>query len=478
VIRSLRVRFFLLVWPLVVVSLVLLGTLLGRWSRVELRRVSSELRSELQMGQTLDWMVDSLAPIDPADAEALQAAIDRIAASDTSIGSLVVVSPTRGLLATTTEGLQPGDVRIGPGRQVDVSVRRSSGTHTAMMRVIAPGRSLDPAEVADPRLLVMLPNAERQGMPPDTLSFEAVAGTTLSRRIVLALVIGSVIAALVTLVMSGQLTGRVEKLADGVRALGGGDLAARVPVEGGDEIAALASSFNSMAAGLEQSETQRRQMVSDVAHELRTPLTNLIGLVAAARDGLRPANDELLGVLAEEADHLNRLVDDLRDLALSDAGELKLARDAVDVSALVGRVASSFTGNAQNVRVELDAPHGVIALADERRLGQVLRNLVQNAVTHSAHTTTVRIGVTRDAEHVTVEVRDQGPGIPAEHLDRIWERFYRVDPSRARATGGMGLGLSVAKRLVEGMGGSITVESVVGEGTSFRVELPEDGTHR
>jgi signal transduction histidine kinase len=474
VIRSLRFRFFLLVWPLVVVSLVLLGTLLGRWSQVELRRVSSELRSEMRIGHALDWMVDSLAPIDPADAEALQAAIDRIAASDTSLRSLVVVSPVRGLLATTTEGLQPGDVRVGPGRQVDVSVRRSSGTHTAMMRVISPGRSLDPADAADPRLLVVLPSAGRPTLQPDTLAFEAVASTTLSRRMVLALVIGSVIAALATLVMSGQLTGRVEKLAEGVSAIGRGNLGARVPVEGGDEIAALASSFNTMASGLEQSELQRRQMVSDVAHELRTPLTNLIALVSAARDGLRPADDELLAILADEAGLLNRLVDDLRDLALADAGELRVMRSSVNVHQVAERVIASFAGNSGAVSVVLDSPDRVQVLGDERRLGQVLRNLIQNAVTHSPDGGAVRVIVRQDASGVTVAVHDHGAGIAPEHLPRIWERFYRVDPSRARTTGGMGLGLSVAKRLTEAMGGDIAVASELGSGTTFTVTLPTD----
>ena len=285
------------------------------------------------------------------------------------------------------------------------------------------------------------------------------------------------IAALATLVMSGQLTGRVEKLAEGVSALGSGNLGARVPVEGGDEIAALASSFNTMAAGLEQSELQRRQMVSDVAHELRTPLTNLIGMVAAARDGLRPADDELLQVLSEEADHLNRLVDDLRDLALADAGELKLSKASVDVTEVARRVVTSFAVHDAAVAVTLAGEAGAVVYADERRLGQVLRNLVQNAVTHSpTDGATVVVRVKRDAERVTIAVQDHGPGIAPEHLERIWERFYRVDPSRARATGGMGLGLSVAKRLTEAMGGEIAVASVVGSGTTFTITLPVESS--
>jgi two-component system sensor histidine kinase BaeS len=226
-----------------------------------------------------------------------------------------------------------------------------------------------------------------------------------------------------------------------------------------------------MAAGLEASERQRRQMVNDVAHELRTPLTNLIALVAAARDGLRPADDELLATLADEAGFLNRLVDDLRDLALADAGDLVLQRASVDVVQEARRAVASFAGAPRGVTVRLSGDIDTAAVADARRLGQVLRNLIQNAVTHSPDGGKVLVAVTGDAERVTIEVTDRGPGIGPEHLPHIWERFFRVDPSRSRATGGMGLGLSVARRLVEAMGGTIAVESEVGKGSRFTIKL-------
>jgi two-component system sensor histidine kinase BaeS len=342
----------------------------------------------------------------------------------------------------------------------------------ARMRVIAVGRSLDLPGEGDPRLLVVLPPLASRVDVRDTLSIPSLGSSTLSRRIVIALVVGSVIAALVTLVLSRQLTRRVENLAEAVGALGRGNLAARVPVEGGDEIAELASRFNTMAQGLEQSEAARRRMVSDVAHELRTPLTNLIGMVESARDGLRPADGELLDALAEEAGSLNALVDDLRDLALADAGELRVAEESVDVAALVRRVAVSFAGNASGVRVKVRGAETLVIRSDERRLAQVLRNLIQNAVTHSPAEGEVEITVaTGDGRRATVEVRDHGPGIPTDQIDRIWERFWRADPSRSRATGGMGLGLPVARRLMEAMGGTIRVESVVGEGSVFIVTL-------
>ena len=472
-IRSLRFRFFVLVWPLVVIALVLLGSLLGRWTVVELGRVSAEIQLDRAVSDVTGELADSLAVIAPLDEESMQALLDRMASRDSLARGAVVVGASRGLIATSLQGLKPTDVTISPDRQININYSNITADSRTLVRYLGPGRSLDPADTGDPRLLVLLPSAAMRATLPNHQLPSDKAGV-LKRRIVIALVIGSVIAALVTLVLSGQLTGRVEKLAEGVRSLGRGDLAARVPVEGGDEIAALASSFNTMAAGLERSEQQRRQMVSDVAHELRTPLTNLIGMVAAARDGLRPANDELLEVLAEEADLLNRLVDDLRDLALADAGDLALQHEVLDLSEEARRAVASFATDAGGATVRLESPGPVMLHGDARRLGQVLRNLIQNAVTHSPADGLVRVAVIPEPERVTIQVSDRGPGIAPEHLERIWERFYRVDPSRARATGGMGLGLPVAKRLTEAMGGTIAVESTVGEGTTFTLSLPSD----
>lgn len=475
-IRSLRFRFFVLVWPLVVIALVLLGSLLGRWTVVELGRVSAEIEHDRAVRDVTGELADSLAPIAPLDHDAMQALLTRMASRDSLATGAVVVAASRRLVATALPGLRAEDVTVGPGRQVHINYSNSTGNSRTMVRFLGPGRSLDPADTSDPRLLVLLPMAATRAAMPD---HQLPAGTTgtLTRRIVIALVIGSVIAALVTVVLSGQLTGRVEKLAEGVHSLGRGNLSARVPVEGGDEIAGLASSFNAMAAGLEESEQQRRQMVSDVAHELRTPLTNLIALVAAARDGLRPADAELLDTLADEAGLLNRLVDDLRDLALADAGDLTMQREPVDVMQEARRAAASFAGDPRGVTVLPQGEESAVVTADSRRVGQVLRNLIQNAVTHSVNGGEVQVVVTRNAGRVTVAVIDRGTGIAPEHLSRIWERFYRVDPSRSRATGGMGLGLSVAKRLVEAMGGGIGVESALGRGTTFTVTLPARSEH-
>ncbi|HRP09172.1 MAG TPA: ATP-binding protein, partial [Gemmatimonadales bacterium] len=472
-IRSLRVRFFPLVWPLVVVALVLLGSLLGRWSVLEIGRVSEELRLEQRTDRLSDELADSLTAIPYHDAGAMTAFLRRAAGRDTLARGAVVATRAQGLVATVLPGLAAADVTVGPGDMMQVSHVTRRENSQSVVRLAGNARRIDGAEVDDPRLLVVLPVVTSL---PSVLGAEArSSGAPLMRRITLALIIGSVIAALVTFILSGQLTGRVEKLAAAVRDLGGGRLSARVPVQGSDEIAALAASFNTMADGLEKSEAQRKRMVSDVAHELRTPLTNLIAMVESARDGLRPADAELLGALAEEAALLNRLVDDLRDLAVSDAGELVLEMAAVDVATVARAAAGGFAGNASGVTVRVESEGDCTARADERRLGQVLRNLIGNAVRHSPESGVVEVAVkgkeTGNGKLVTISVQDRGQGIAPEDLPRIWERFWRADPSRTRATGGMGLGLPVAKRLVELMGGTIEVESRPGQGSVFTVSL-------
>jgi signal transduction histidine kinase len=441
---------------------------------VELSRVSAEIEHDRAMHDVTGELADSLAVIAPGNREAMLALLGRRAARDTMAQGAVVTGATSGLIATSLAGLRAEDVTVGPGRDVNITYSNVTENSRTMVKFLGPGRSLDPADTVDPRLLIVLPTAAMRAAMSNHQLPRAAAGTH-KRRIAIALVIGSVIAALVTLVLSGQLTGRVERLAEGVRSLGRGNLTARVPVDGGDEIAGLASSFNAMAAGLEESEARRRQMVSDVAHELRTPLTNLIALIAAARDGLRPANDELFSTLADEAGLLNRLVDDLRDLALADAGDLGLHLEPLDVVSEARRAVASFAGDDRGVIVRLNGEPPAMAMADARRLGQVFRNLIQNAVTHSPDGGIVAVQVAAsDGGPVTVAVTDQGTGIAPEHLPRIWERFYRLDPSRSRATGGMGLGLSVAKRLVEAMGGTIEVESALGEGSRFTVRVGQD----
>ncbi|MBJ7356694.1 ATP-binding protein [Nocardioides sp.] len=290
------------------------------------------------------------------------------------------------------------------------------------------------------------------------------------RRI--ALLAGGVL--LVTLVLCAMLAATIvrplRRMAATALRAGEGDLAARVPERRRDEIGELGRAFNRMADRREQLEEARRQMVSDVSHELRTPLANVRGWVEAARDGVVPADQELIASLHEESLHLQRLVDDLHDLALADAGELRLEPEAVELAVFLDQVASSFGAAAARAGIDLltDCAPGAWVQADPVRLRQAVANLVANALRH----TPPGGRVTLRAADGLVEVVDDGEGIPDDELSRVFERFRRVDPSRSRATGGSGLGLAIVRQIVEAHGGTATARSGLGLGTSIRLAFP------
>ncbi|MBM7517199.1 sensor histidine kinase [Nocardioides nitrophenolicus] len=245
---------------------------------------------------------------------------------------------------------------------------------------------------------------------------------------------------------------------------GSGDLAARVPARRSDEVGELARAFNDMAARREQLESARRQLVSDVSHELRTPLANVRGWVEAAQDGIAPLDAHLLSSVHEEALHLERLVDDLHELSLGDAGELRLAPVPVVVRDLLTQVAESFASPLLTVSC---APSVVIE-ADPVRLRQALVNLVANALRHTPPTGSVVLS----AMPRTITVTDTGEGIPGEELPLVFDRFHRVDRSRTRATGGTGLGLAIVRQIMEAHGGAAAIASVLGEGTTVTLTFP------
>jgi signal transduction histidine kinase len=272
------------------------------------------------------------------------------------------------------------------------------------------------------------------------------------------------------------------------------------------ELAELATAFNSMAAELERQQQLRRQLVADIAHELRTPLSVLRVQLESLEDGIEQPTPTTLASLSEEVGLLTRLVDDLRLLSLADAGQLSLAIADVDAVAAAERVVRTATTRARQQGVDLraelpmvgsDAGPPLRVLADPQRLAQVLGNLVENALryTPTGGVIVVRVRgmgdggwgledqLLRPSPHppspipcIVFEVADTGPGIPADQLSHIFERFYRTDKARARETGGSGLGLAIVQRLVEMQGGRIWASSAVGRGAIFHVALPAAAT--
>jgi signal transduction histidine kinase len=303
----------------------------------------------------------------------------------------------------------------------------------------------------------------------------------IERRLLWASIAGFLTALALSAVVGEWLVRPLKRIAQGVRQLAAGDLGHRVPVGGPSEIARLGEDFNRMAEALNRSEQSRRQMVADVAHELRTPLSILIGYLEALRDGAVPEGADALAVATAQAQHLNHLVQDLQELALADAGELALERRLVDLAALADRVRADWDLEAARRGVSLTfegARQGLQVWGDAERLRQALGNYLANALRYTPAGGRVAVRTRRDAGWVRVEVADTGPGIPAEDLPRVFDRFYRVDRSRSAETGGSGLGLAIVQRLIERQGGRVGVHSQVGEGALFWLELPEADASR
>ena len=282
-------------------------------------------------------------------------------------------------------------------------------------------------------------------------------------------------------------------------AVAEGDLSVRVQVSkhGPREFGRLAESFNRMTEELERADQRRRNLTADVAHELRTPLHIIQGNLEGILDDVYAPSAEHIGATLEETCTLARLVDDLRTLSLAEAGQLPLNREPVDVIELLADVSTSFSGQAEaagiNLRVETEGSLSALTIiGDVGRLDQVLSNLMANALRHtpSGGVITLRAEPVLSAvegpalstvegpvhDGVRIIVRDTGEGIPAEDLPYIFDRFWRGDRSRSHASGaGSGLGLAIARQLVQAHGGRIGVESGVGQGTTFTIELPVGG---
>ncbi len=297
----------------------------------------------------------------------------------------------------------------------------------------------------------------------------------VSRFLLWGALLAVAIALLFTFFLSRRISAPVKALTLAAKRLGQGDLSQRVQFSDKGEMGELAQTFNSMANDLERMEQLRRNMVADAAHELRTPLSNIRGYLEAIRDGVVTPDTATIHSLQEEAILLSRLVDDLQELALAEAGELKMSTQAEDISELIQQAVAGALVQAavKGVSVTIDLP-GKLPLVniDSYRIGQVLRNLLENAVAHTTKGDSIAVAARQQGSWVEISVADTGEGIPAEDLPNIFERFYRVDKSRSKATGGYGLGLTIAKRLVEAHGGKIEAQSELGKGSNFTFTLP------
>jgi signal transduction histidine kinase len=387
---------------------------------------------------------------------------------------LLLVGPDGRFVAATSPAATYGRVRVEEGgRRLQVE-RRSAQGGTGELRLVDPYRRVlaSPGGATLGTLFDLPPSSAAR---LDSRSGPAASLGRVNRALLLAALAAGAAGFLLSFGLSRRILRPVEALTAAARRMAAGDLDSRVEVRGRDEIGDLGRAFNAMAERRATAERLRRDLVGDVAHELRSPLTNLRCQIEGLQDGLVRPTTEALGSLAEEVELLETLIDDLQDLALAEAGQLEMESGPLDLAGEIERVVKALRPRTEesDLRVEVDLPSGLPAVkADARRLGQILRNLLGNAVTHTPPGGTIRVRGRSAGGEVAVTVEDTGPGIAPEHLPFLFERFYRTDASRSRATGGAGLGLAIVKQLAVAHGGRVWVESEVGRGSVFGFSLP------
>jgi two-component system sensor histidine kinase BaeS len=285
-----------------------------------------------------------------------------------------------------------------------------------------------------------------------------------------------VLAAIAAFFLSRHLLAPIRKLTAGTRALASRRFNTRIEVESNDELGQLAKDFSTMAQTLEEYERMRQQWISDIAHELRTPLSILSGEVEALQDGVREVNRNTLDSLRSEARHLSKIVNDLHELSLADAGVLSIKKEPVDPAPVLNETLRHFQTRfeANQITIENsvvnDAPITVIGDAD--RLQQLFSNVLENTLRYADSPGTLKIRQDRTPNHLAIFFEDSGPGVPEEALARLFDRLYRVDQSRSRTQGGSGLGLSICKSIVNALGGEIRAARAASGGLRIEIELP------
>lgn len=366
----------------------------------------------------------------------------------TLYGKRIVLTDTQGMVVADSEG------------ELD-------GTH---FDSDWPNRTLATAETEEATGRVFI-------SPEPSVSYALAQRLADSTRFILLLggILATTIALILTFVLSRRISAPVQALTTATRRLGNRDFSQRINLKVRGELGELTRAFNSMASDLERAEYLRQNMVADTAHELRTPLTNIRGYIEAIQDKVMAPDEKTIRSLSEEVNLLARLVNDLQELALADAGELTMNIQPENIGELINHsiAAEIKKARSKGVTITTKLPEKLPPVnIDVQRISQVMGNILENALEHTGQGDSITVTAETSLAWVKVSISDTGEGISAEHLSNIFERFYRVDRSRTRTTGGSGLGLTIVKYLIEAHGGQIEVTSQIGEGSCFSFTVP------
>lgn len=297
---------------------------------------------------------------------------------------------------------------------------------------------------------------------------------SITNALLFATLISSISALILGIIFASGITKPLRSLVKAASRVASGDLTTPVPVRGNDELSELSTTFNQMTSELMRLDEAKKQVIADSAHELRTPVTLVRGLIEGMIDGILPCDIATLGSVHEETLRLSRLIDTLRELEIIESGALIL--EDVDIAETIRRAILMFDSTAREKGITLDFSvsdtESPIIRGDSLRLGEVIYNLLSNAIKYTPPGGSVKVQCgTENGNIVWFSVSDTGPGIPEAERERIFERFYRIDKSRATDSGGRGLGLAIASEIVKAHGGSINVSSAISGGACFTVRL-------
>jgi len=305
--------------------------------------------------------------------------------------------------------------------------------------------------------------------------FEENFLTRVKQATLQAALLAGAIGLILALVLTALLLRPIRELTKAASQLAAGNYAHRVTVKEPKELASLGQAFNQMATSIEQAGENRKAMTADIAHELRTPLAVQRAQLEAMQDHVYPITEENLNGVLKQNLLLSRMVDDLRILAMADAGALNLIKDSINFLELVQDMVARFQAQAaeKEIRIQFTTRAQQVEIeADSERIQQILNNLMQNGLRYTPQNGTISITLQNDENAITLEVHDSGEGIPEEALPYIFERFYRADKARDREKGGFGLGLAIARQLAQAHDGSLTAENHPQGGALFRLRLP------
>ncbi|QSO47037.1 sensor histidine kinase [Alicyclobacillus mengziensis] len=374
-------------------------------------------------------------------------------------------------------------VQFGTGTSLEeISIRSLDGKQIANISLTpSPPDPDDSSGVTVPIVVNGKPIADAVVYDRVIEGLEVLQETTL-QSVATATLVGLLLTAVIALVAGGWVSRLITKplrsIMQGIRQIGGGNLQTKVNVRSHDEFARLAGALNEMSRQLSDAVQTRKRLVADVAHELRTPITIIQGQLDLIQDGLQPAEPSSLLPIQDEVIRLRTLIDELHQLALAESHQLTLHTTTVEFVGWVSQLTEKFRAEALLRDVEMDF-HSEIKeayiAADSHRLTQVFANLVSNALRYTPASGAIRLSVFPHPDNqdmVCAAIADTGPGIPPQQVEHIFDRFYRTEEARSRESGGLGLGLAIAKELAELHGGSIEVASKPGSGSTFTVTLP------